>query len=195
MKKRKIILIILVTIVLSISIGFSLSVFTYNKLGSNQQLILGEIYMKYNELNTLMLENMMPSKTSDPNKYFEFQVTGVNTSEQDIIYNIKLSKGDLIINKARIKDKFVKFKLTEVISNTETVLVDNINFQTIDNNIIYTDKIAKNIENETTKKYRLYIWISDAVGIGNTDIVDYQIDEWNNLFASIKVNITGDYSI
>ena len=46
---------------------------------------------------------------------------------------------------------------------------------------------------EINKTYRLYMWIDENIVIGNVDY-DYTTDEWKNLFASIKVNVTGDFS-
>ena len=46
--------------------------------------------------------------------------------------------------------------------------------------------------NEINKTYRLYMWISEDVVIGNMN-EDYTLEEWNDVFASVKVNVSGDF--
>ena len=128
--------------------------------------------------------------------YFEFTIDGKNTSSKDIIYNIKLVHGDVITNKTesnRISDKFIIFKLVKVVNNKEEELVNNKTFDTINNTILYTDKIEKNTSSTINYTYRLYMLIDPNLTVGNTDKSDYSFDEYSNLFASIKVDVDGNY--
>ena len=176
-------------------IGFSFAIFSYNKLGNNQELIAGDIYMHYNESNTLTLENALPSSTYDPTKYFEFTIKGKNTNTKyNIVYDINLNYGDEIENKIRIQDRFLKFRLVEVVNNEETELFTDKSYLSIDNKRIYVSTINKNTNTEITKTYRLYVWIDKSVVIGNTNYSDYSISDWNNVYGSVKVSVTGDFS-
>ena len=75
-KKRIIILssIILGVLILTLGITFAL---TYVKTGSNQSLVLGDIYMHYNETKALTIEDAMPG--APYSNYFEFIIKGKNT--------------------------------------------------------------------------------------------------------------------
>ncbi len=71
-------------------------------------------------------------------------------------------------------------------------LVDTINFNSLTNAKLYTATIPSNTNNYL-KTYRLYMKISYNTVIGNVG-QDYTIDEWNNVFASVKVNLNGDFT-
>ena len=38
------------------------------------------------------------------------------------------------------------------------------------------------------------MWIDKSVVIGNTDYSDYSMTDWNNVYGSVKVSVTGDFS-
>ena len=60
---------------------------------------------------------------------------------------------------------------------------------------MYADSISKNTTSNVTHTYRLYMWIGNEVVIGVGDNVDYDMETWNNdVYASIKVNVTGDFT-
>ena len=163
-KNKKIILVIAVLILLIGVVGVTFSLFSYTRIGSNQQLITGDIYMHYNESNTLTLSNALPSQTYDPNTYFEFTIDGKNTNTlYDIYYDINLIRGDVPTGKLeanRIADRFLKFRLTEVINNEETEIFTNKSYRDLSTaKRVHVDTIPKNTRNEVTHRYRLYMWI------------------------------------
>lgn len=128
--------------------------------------------------------------------YFEFTIDGKNTSNKNINYNIKLAHGDVIENKTennRLMDKYLIFKLVEVINNEEVELADNIKYDNINNNIIYKNIISKNTNEEINHTYRLYMIVDPNLMIGNLEGAVYSFEEYANLFASIKVNVDGNY--
>ena len=128
--------------------------------------------------------------------YFEFIIDGKNTSNKDIVYNVKLIHGDVFGTKTesnRINDKFLIFKLVEVVDGNEVELVNNKKFDTINNTILYSDKVLKNTNTEINHTYRLYMIVNPNLVVGNTDRSDYSFNDYANLFASIKVNVDGDY--
>ena len=128
--------------------------------------------------------------------YFEFTIDGKNTSNKNINYNIKLAHGDVIENKTennRLMDKYLIFKLVEVVNNEEVELVDNIKYDNINNNIIYKNIISKNTNEEIKHTYRLYMIVDPNLMIGNLEGAVYSFEEYANLFASIKVNVDGNY--
>ncbi len=128
--------------------------------------------------------------------YFEFTIDGKNTNTKDIVYNVKLIHGDVVSSKTesnRISDKFLMFKLVEVVDGNEVELVNNKKFDTINNTILYSDKVLKNTNTEIKHTYRLYMIVDPDLVVGNTDRSDYSFNDYSNLFASIKVNVDGDY--
>ena len=194
MKNKKIIILTLIIVVLVLTIGVSFAIFTYNKTGSNSNLVVGDIYMHYNETNELAIENAMPSSTFDKTKYFEFTIDGKNTyKDKDIWYEIVLTKGNDQTGKTRIKDNLLKFRLTTISNGVETELLNNKSYDDLTNKRIYVDTINKNTTSLVTRTYRLYMWVSSDTKIGNVN-QDYTMEEWNNVYASIKVKVTGDFN-
>ena len=82
--KKIIVAISLVVALLVITLGITYAAFVYRRTTNNQQLVLGEIYMYYNEVNQLTIENALPG--DDYSNYFEFTVSGMNTYNQKDIY-------------------------------------------------------------------------------------------------------------
>jgi len=207
-KKKEIMIIGIIVFVVVVILGVAYAIFTYNQTGSNSKLIVGDIYMHYKESNTLTLENALPSNIYDPNNYFEFTIEGKNTNKKyDIWYDINLLRGSVPDSKQesnRILDKFLKFRLTEFVENKTTHELEekeifaNKSYNDLSSaNRIHVATIPKNTTSEITHRYRLYMWIGNEVVIGNTgnDGIDYDMTTWNNLFASIKVSSTGDFTV
>ena len=195
MNNKRNIVIVIISLLLSIVLGISYAFYTYSRVGTNQKLIAGDIYMRYIETNSLNFTNAMPTDNYVENQYFEFDIVGKNTyKEKDIIYNIFLSYGDNHETRnIRIRDDLLKFRLVMVDNNEEIEIFNNQSYQSINNQKIYTARINKNTNNEVIYKYRLYAWISNEIIIGNTDSAIYSTTEWNNVYASIKVNVDGGF--
>jgi len=126
--------------------------------------------------------------------YFEFTIDGKNTyAKKDIWYEIVLNHGDNHdIRTTRIKDDLLRFSLVEVKDGNEFSLINGRKYSNLTNKRIYVDTIPANTNKEINKTYRLYMWISEDTVIGNMD-EDYTLEEWNDVFASIKVSVTGDF--
>jgi len=127
--------------------------------------------------------------------YFEFTIDGKNTyTKKDIWYEIVLNHGDKPETRStRIRDNLLRFALVEVLDGNEKVLFSNRNYNNLVNRKIYVDTIPASTNEEINKTYRLYMWISKDTVIGNYN-QDYTLDEWNDVYASIKVNVTGDFN-
>ena len=129
--------------------------------------------------------------------YFEFTIDGKNThTKYGVNYNIQIVHGNDETNKTRIQDKFLKFRLVSVDNNQETILQDKLTIDNISNTTIYSSTIPANTTTEIVKTYRLYMWIDENVNIcggTQTEGCDYNVSDWSNLFASIKVNVNGKY--
>ena len=193
--KKKIILGSIIGVLIGSLISVSYAFFTFSKTSNNNsQLIAGDIYMKYGESNQLELSNAMPSETYDSSKYFEFTITGKNTYSKPIIYDISIIHGDNHATRTRrLADKFLKFTLIKEETGKEPVtVVDGKSYSDFSNGTrIAVGTIPANQNTEITYTYKLYMWI-DGVIIGNVN-QDYTIAEWNEIFASVKVNVTGDF--
>ena len=201
MKNKKILLIFLVGILLIGIFGITYALYSYSKLGGNGELVTGDIYMHYKESNSLTLSDALPTNTR-PETYFEFTVDGKNTNTKyDVWYDIIIQRaevpdGNLEVN--RIQDKHIKFTLTEKIDDAEEVtVIDNESYEgLLSGKKVWVNSINKNTNEKTIRKYRLYMWISGDVVIGNATNPnkDYDQTTWNNLFASVKVKVTGDFT-
>ena len=193
-QKRIVFLSTLIIGLLTLTIGVTFAIFNFGKTSNNSQLIVGDIYMHYNETNQITLENAMPSNTYDSNNYFEFTIDGKNTTtNKDIYYEIVLSYGDNHATRTtRIRDDLLKFRLVEIQDGVETVVIDNKSYSDLTNKRIWVNTIPKNTVTDILYTYRLYMWIDNSTVIGNVD-QDYTIEEWNDVYASIKVNVAGDF--
>ena len=199
--KKKIIIIVSIIAVLLLGLGIAYAGFIYNKTGStNEQLITGDIYMHYLESNTLTITDAIPRNTYDPAKYFEFSVDGKNTTtNHDIYYDIQLIRGAVPTGKVeanRILDRFVRFRLVSVSNNVETEIFTNKKYSDLSTSKrVHVTTIPRNTTSEISHVYRLYMWIGDDIKVANAeyDDKDYSISEWNNIFASVRVDVTGDF--
>ena len=145
-----------------------------------------------NLTDTFIQENIIIFNPLIP--YFEFTVDGKNTTtNKDIWYEVVLSKGDNIDGKTRIKDNLLRFRLTETKDNKETIVVNNKSYSDLTSKRIWVDTINKNTTSEVVHTYKLYMWISNDTVIGNVN-QDYTMEEWKNIFASIKVGVSGDFN-
>ncbi|MBQ8472705.1 MAG: hypothetical protein IJ501_04315 [Bacilli bacterium] len=204
-KKNKTLLIIgIITTILLLTLGITYAAFSYMQTGEdNHEVVLGDIYMHYGETNQLIMENVMPSSEYDTTNYFEFTISGKNTyTEKDIYYEIVLSYGNNHDTRTeRIKDELLRFTLKELNEdNTETTLVDNITlYDLATGDRLYVETIDKNTLTEINKTYRLYAWIDEHTAIcggDESEVCDYYTNNtpnWNDVFASIKVNVRGDF--
>ncbi len=201
---KKIILGSFLGILIGSLLGTTYAMFTYERGGTtNSKLIAGDIYMKYTGTNELDFPDAMPSNTYTSGKYFQFEITGKNTTtDKPIIYDIVLNPGVSNPNSRtqRIRDEFLKFRLVEVVNpgeanESETELIASRSYNTISNTRMYKTTIPAGGANSGTytKVYRIYAWISDSVVIGNVN-QDYTESEWANLYASIAVTVTGDFT-
>ncbi len=197
MKNKRVGLMVAIFGILMLTFGLTYSFVSLSKVGKNNNiLVAGDIYMHYNETNVLTLDNAVPRKDYDPNSYFEFTIDGKNEyTKKDIWYDITLTYGDVVDGKkTRINDDLLKFRLVENRSGEEKVLFDNKSFQTINNKRIWVDKIEKDTREEIKITYKLYMWLGEETSVGNLETNDYKQDEWNNdVYASIKVNVSGDF--
>ena len=196
MKKNKktIIITSIILGVLILTISLTYAVFSMSKTGQNSNLVVGDIYMHYNETNQIQMEGAMPSETYDATSFFEFTIDGKNTTtNKDICYEIILKHGDEVYGKTKIKDNLLKFTLTETKNGTTTTVFDGRSYGNLTNKRIWVNTINKNTTSEVSITYRLYMWISNNTVIGNVN-QDYTTDEWKNVFASIKVDVAGDFN-
>ena len=61
MKNKKIIITLSIIAILVLTIGITYSIFTSSKTSKNSNLVVGDIYMHYNETNQIQMEGAMPT--------------------------------------------------------------------------------------------------------------------------------------
>ena len=198
-KKKLIITITMIVTILVITLGITYAAFMYRNSSINGQILLGSIYMKYEESKGLSASGLTPGEGKDietSDSYYEFTISGKNTYKQnDIWYDIKILYGDKHDTRpTRINDNFLRFTLVETVNNQDTIIFSNKSYETINNRIIHVGIIPKNSTTEINKTYRLYVWLDEDIKIGGED-GDYTTEEWSeDLYASFKVEVTGDFN-
>ena len=194
MKDKKIVLILSIIAVLVLTIGVTYAIYNYSKISMNSSLVVGDIYMHYNETNQINITNATPMKKEDAIKdsytdnVFNFTITGKNTSNKDVYYAISIVDGDEVVGKTRIKPKDIDVYLKE----DDKVVVDGLRYEEWNNTRIWVSTIPANTKVEKTINYQLRIWVDDGVIIGNASDATYSIDEWNNSYTSVKINVNGN---
>ncbi len=200
LKARKWVILGAILLVLTLTISGSYALWNYFKVGENQRLVAGEIYMKYTETsNTINIQDAMPSNTYDENEYFQFTIEGKNTYTKPIWYEIVIKWGEKPTDRnTRIPDEFIRFRLTEQLPDGEEqeVIKEGKYTDFSKGTKIWVNKIAANSP-ETTITYKLYMWISDEMHLGAGEDAassDMDMDTWNtDAFASVKVTVNGDF--
>ena len=180
------------------TISYSVSFFNYTRTGDVSELLVGKIYMHYNTSKTISFQGVEPRSDKDLNTYIEFTIDGLNEyKENDIWYAIDLIHGDVPDGKNeenRIRDDLLRFTLTKSVDGgEEEIVLENESYTSIIDERIYVEKIAKNTTTNVNHTYKLYVWISDSINVGNMQEADYSVSEWDNLFASVKVRVVGDF--
>ena len=85
--------------IVMVVMGVTYAWFNYTKTLSNSQLVAGDIYLTMGETgNTINLTNAFPETKEEArarnDNYMTFTLNGLNTSDKDIYYEIKLMYGD-----------------------------------------------------------------------------------------------------
>lgn len=196
MNNKKKILFVSILLMVIVSLGIAYGIYSYSKGGTvSSQLVVGDIYMRYNNGQEKDITILL-SDTYRSGDYYEFSITGKNTSSKDIIYSIELSHGEEENNKIRLADKYLRFRLVQVENvgeedESETEIWTNRNYDTIERRIVQIGTI----DGGTTSyniTYRLYIWVQGVV-VGNIQGYNYSASDWEKVYANIKVDVTGDF--
>ena len=181
--------------VVTVFTGASFAYYNYTRTGTRNAIFVGELYMYYNTNNTLSLSEAFPTSGPDLEKYVSFTISGKNTNvTDDIWYEVGLVHGDEVEGREiRLRDDLLRFTLTEQVgSGEEKVVLDSVSYDDLTDRKIWVKTIPRNTTSELEYNYKLYMWIDENVTVGNVDGVTYLMDDWNKVYASIRVKVTGD---
>ncbi len=200
MKKKRILTGVIITTLLVVLVGLTYALWSYFQISENQQLVAGDIYMKYTETsNTINIQGAMPTSTYDENEYFQFTIEGKNTYTKPIWYEIVIKWGEEPENRhTRIPDEFIRFRLTEQLQDGEEqeVIKEGKYSDFSKGTKIWVNTIGAKSK-ETTITYKLYMWVSDEMVLGSGDAEstsDMDMETWNNdAYVSVKVSVNGDF--
>ena len=198
---KKNIKVIVIVSILAIVLSISLAYFSYYRVGTNHEVVAGDVYMELENGNdTMNMTNVFPETveeardatkhTGDKNNIISFNVSGKNDTNKDIYYEILLNKGTDVQDKTRFLDEHLVFDLIEVVNNEDVYLLQAVSFNTINNTRIWTDTI--NSDDEIEKTYKIRMWLSDTVTFGHGNVT-YEQDDYVNRYANIKVTVKGDF--
>ena len=166
-------------------------------------------FTRYLDSNRFLSENLIYLEKNNIIKmsyktlpYFEFTIDGKNTTtDKNIYYEIKTSYGDTVNGKnSRIKDELLKFALVEYNDGVEKRILTDYSFTDLNNQTIWANSINSNTNEEIKRTYRLYMWVSNDTKIcsgemtENCDYYTSQTPNWSDVFASIKINVSGDFT-
>ena len=197
--KKKIILSVLVALLL-LAIGVTYAFFTYES-GTKSDIVTGQIYMNYEETSTISLTGVFPETKAqalarqDENGVFEFTITGRNTSNKPIYYEIDLLEGGLITGVTESSTKILPEHVKIYLERDGEILIDGKKYNDWDNRRVFVETIPANQTSNIEHKYVLRMWIDENVTISNTNPdADYTTTEWNDAYTSLKVRVVGDFN-
>ena len=193
-------IILALTILISL-FGVTYAFYEYYRVGNNHQLIVGNIYLTYNEnTDAINLSNVFPlskeKARSRTDNFITFTVSGLNTTtNKDIWYEIRLNEGDSENGKIRAKAEDLRFDLSEIDKNgDELLLVDAMSYAELNEKSILVNVVDRNTTTEDQKTYKLRMWLSEDVIISDTlEGADYTTSDFANSYASAKVSVYGDF--
>ena len=188
---------------LIMTLGVSYSFFSYANNGTNQMLIVGNIYFNSSDKGNVSLTGLYPMSDKegiDKGVKYQFDVSGYNLSDQTIYYGIYVNEGDDIPNKTRFRDNDIKLYLTETKDGKTEVVMGPSSIDEFNRNILHAGTIGSNISEEKsiTIKYELTMWIDENVLISDS-VVDldgrsiYTSEEFRDSYASVKIEVYGDF--
>ncbi len=205
---KKKMLTLLVFGIIMIVLGVSYARFNYYQEGTNKKLVMGDIYLTLNDgTDDITLNKVFPMTKEEArnqnDNVITFTLSGLNTTDKDIYYEIKLNYGNSETGLDRINDKDLVFDLVEVgQNNEETYIVDAKSFNSINDKKIWVDTVNHNTTTEVVKTYKLRVWLSDKVIISDTDpnksycATDNCVSgekAFKNHYASVKLSVFGDF--
>lgn len=198
--KKRMLRISLLMILVSL-LGVSYAFFKYFKVGINDQMITGEIYLKYNDgVDTLSLSNVFPETNEEArardDNVLKFTISGKNTTtNKDIYYEIRLLHGDNKSDKMRFSDSDIKFDLIETINGESKIVLDAVSYDDFTDTRIYTNLVDANTNDEIIRTYELRMWLSGDVIISDTsENANYTTSAFNNSYSNVKVAVFGDFT-
>ena len=179
-------------------LGTTYAFFNYYKEEKREaDIVAGDVYVKLSSDTTpsISIAKAYPRTVSEARErtdnYVDFTILSKNTSKTDtVIYDLNLQNGENQTG-TRIDKQYLKFDLSILDSNNvETYLMEAVGFDTFNNtdlSAIFNVPIETN--EQVSTKYRLRMWISDEVIIGDVAGATYTSNEFNNLYANISLNI------
>jgi len=209
MKKK---IVIFSIVLLLLIIGTSLAFFNSNLLGIKESnLTSPNITFTYKEKSNAFTLNKEVSDEEGKisTSYFEFDVTGLSSIQEEISYVIYLSK-----QSGNLDEKYIKVYLTKLINGKEEAVVEPISLGDLKNYLLaenskklYNNQLSLNANVEKTDTYRLRAWISkdelketefDKTTSGNTTNVTIDSMSYSftvNVSTKDQTDLEGNYCL
>ena len=197
--KKNLLLLLLVVGCIAIVGGVTYAFFNYSKTSTtSSELVTGEVYFNFdNESNGITLTNAFPETVEEArtrtDNVFTFDITGRNTYNKPIYYEIDLTNGEVPSGKVeanRILPEYLRFDLIE----DDILVVDNGNYNDLNNVMIWGNTIDEETSSNITKSYSLRMWLDENILISDTNgDAAYTTGAYESLFASVKVRVNGDF--
>lgn len=185
--KKKYVVILVIILILTATLGLSVAFFSYVREGNTQNSVkVGDLTFKYTEINKkgngISFTDAYPISDSEGKKleqYFDFKVEGKLT-RSDVEYNVIVDTTE-----STIPDAGIKVYLVELVNGEEVEISNSLKTlsqynQSTDGRIIYSERILRNTKNYY-KEFRLRIWLDENV--------DWTDDNYINKVGKYRVNV------
>lgn len=193
-KQSKIIFAVLgVAILLTLTVGLSFAVWSFDRVGGENTIATGTVSMSYTEsTNVINITNALPVQSDEAaktsNDYFEFTVASNTTSAMNVPYEIILTEEDLDYGYTKLDSGLVQVYLTSVSGTVETEVVNNtvsglLTTQT--SGRIYQSSHNHTAGGNMTTTYRLRLWIPYSV-----DVSEWTAD--TKLEYKVRIDVKGE---
>ena len=200
-KKNKVLLLIVsVFLITLISLG-TYALWNEHILTDNNNITSGQIKMSYTETNEINMNNAVPMTDNDGKlltDYFDFQVlTYIKTKANDdtkrtINYNIVLEP---LVTDNSLKNDEIKVYLTKIENGTETVVVEPITIDKLNQYVLKSQKETfSNNKVEVITSYRLRAWIDKNVDTSKINKEKYSYKFRININNEVE-SVKKDYAL
>ena len=192
-------LLLIITILLVCTFGVSYAAFRHYETGKQQQLLTGEIYLKFKDnTSSLSLPNMYPETKEEARQRTDnvitFTIDGTSTvTNKDVYYEIYLNEGDEKAGMTRFKPEDIVFDLVEIDENgNRNTILEAVSYSDFNRKRIWVNTVDRN--SIINKTYELRMWLSEDVIISDTEEnASYTTSQFENSYLSIKVGVYGDF--
>ena len=186
--KKKKALIISIIALITLLIGTTLAIWTYNYVTNVSSINTGEVKIEFLESTSdvIAITNAVPLPDEDgkiQSDVFTFQVTTKAAKGKDLEYNLYIEKVGGPEGYTQLSDSNVKIYLTDYNDNS---LIGPVKISELENYNLYSKTNTHTNGEEIKNKYKLRIWVDESAENS------YDWSTQNKLFYNFKIGVSTD---